>query len=163
SRRARSRIRVAAAAATCSTSQATRSCGGRATSSANSWGGWRAWRIFRYAWSRCHPHSREPICSATAGCSAGVAEFDTRSTRPAEGEVAWDLYGGAGLFAAVVAARTGARTTLVESSPVGCAAARANLTDLPTVEIVEARVETALQRRRVAGPVDLVVLDPPRS
>jgi tRNA/tmRNA/rRNA uracil-C5-methylase (TrmA/RlmC/RlmD family) len=83
--------------------------------------------------------------------------------RPAEGEVAWDLYGGAGLFAAAVTAHTGARTTLVESSPIGCAAARANLSDLPTVEIVEARVETALHRRRVTGPVDLVVLDPPRS
>jgi len=35
--------------------------------------------------------------------------------------------------------------------------------DLPTVEVVEGRVETALQRRRVTGPVDLVVLDPPRA
>jgi tRNA/tmRNA/rRNA uracil-C5-methylase (TrmA/RlmC/RlmD family) len=83
--------------------------------------------------------------------------------RPAAGEISWDLYGGAGLFAAAVTARTGARTTLVESSPVGCAAARANLADLSAVEIVEARVETALHRRRVTGPVDLVVLDPPRS
>ena len=39
----------------------------------------------------------------------------------------------------------------------------ANLADLPRVEVVAARVETALARRRVTGPVDLVVLDPPRS
>jgi tRNA/tmRNA/rRNA uracil-C5-methylase (TrmA/RlmC/RlmD family) len=80
--------------------------------------------------------------------------------RPAEGEVAWDLYGGAGLFAAAVAGRTRARTTLVESSPQGAAAARANLADLP-VEVVQARVDVAL--RRLDRPVDLVVLDPPRA
>jgi hypothetical protein len=51
--------------------------------------------------------------------------------RPAAGETSWDLYGGVGLFAAVLAERTGARTTLVESSPVGVAAARANLADQP--------------------------------
>jgi tRNA/tmRNA/rRNA uracil-C5-methylase (TrmA/RlmC/RlmD family) len=81
--------------------------------------------------------------------------------RPAEGETAWDLYGGAGLFAAALAARTGSQVTLVESSPVGVAAARANLADLP-VEVVQARVESALRRPRTPSP-DLVVLDPPRS
>ncbi|WP_046565769.1 class I SAM-dependent RNA methyltransferase [Micromonospora sp. HK10] len=83
---------------------------------------------------------------------------------PAPGETAWDLYGGAGLFAAALAGRVGdARVTLVESSPGGAAAARANLADLPRVEVVAARVEAALARRRITGPVDLVVLDPPRS
>jgi tRNA/tmRNA/rRNA uracil-C5-methylase (TrmA/RlmC/RlmD family) len=83
--------------------------------------------------------------------------------RPADGELAWDLYGGAGLFAAAVAERTHARVTVVESVPVVVAAARANLADLPGVEVVEAKVEVALARRRVTGPVDVVVLDPPRS
>ncbi|MEU0153743.1 class I SAM-dependent RNA methyltransferase [Micromonospora fulviviridis] len=83
---------------------------------------------------------------------------------PHPGETAWDLYGGAGLFAAALAGRVGdARVTLVESSQDGVDAARANLADLPRVEVVAARVETALARRRVTGPVDLVVLDPPRS
>ncbi|MFI7429464.1 class I SAM-dependent RNA methyltransferase [Micromonospora sp. NPDC049836] len=83
---------------------------------------------------------------------------------PAPGETAWDLYGGAGLFAAALAGRVGdARVTVVESSPDGVAAARTNLADLPRVEVVAARVETALARRRITGPVDLVVLDPPRS
>ena len=81
---------------------------------------------------------------------------------PVEGETSWDLYGGAGLFAAALAGRTKARTTVVESSPVGVAAARTNLADL-RVEVVAARVDAALGRRRVTGPVDLVVLDPPRS
>jgi tRNA/tmRNA/rRNA uracil-C5-methylase (TrmA/RlmC/RlmD family) len=83
--------------------------------------------------------------------------------RPAPGESAWDLYGGAGLFAAAIAERTGARTTVVESSLVGVATARANLADLAGVEVVQAKVEAALARRRIAGPVDLVVLDPPRA
>ncbi|XVV11364.1 class I SAM-dependent RNA methyltransferase [Actinoplanes sp. CA-131856] len=82
---------------------------------------------------------------------------------PAEGEVSWDLYGGAGLFAAALATRTKARTTVVEASPAGVAAARANLADLTGAEVVEARVDHALSRRRVTGPVDLVVLDPPRA
>jgi tRNA/tmRNA/rRNA uracil-C5-methylase (TrmA/RlmC/RlmD family) len=80
--------------------------------------------------------------------------------RPAPGETAWDLYGGAGLFAAALAAQTRAPVTLVESSPVGAGAARENLADLP-VEVVQARVEAAL--RRLPRPVDLVVLDPPRA
>ncbi|MBQ1042152.1 MULTISPECIES: class I SAM-dependent RNA methyltransferase [unclassified Micromonospora] len=90
------------------------------------------------------------------------AVLDLLDPRP--GETAWDLYGGAGLFAAALAGRVGgARVTLVESAPDGVAAARENLADLRGVEVVAARVETALARRRVTGPVDLVVLDPPRS
>ncbi|MET8149930.1 class I SAM-dependent RNA methyltransferase [Actinoplanes sp. NPDC049668] len=83
--------------------------------------------------------------------------------RPAPGEISWDLYGGAGLFAAALGARTGARTTVVESSPDGVAAARRNLADLSGVEVVAARVDVALSRRRITAPVDLVVLDPPRA
>ncbi|MEW2374815.1 TRAM domain-containing protein [Micromonospora sp. NPDC047812] len=84
---------------------------------------------------------------------------------PRPGERAWDLYGGAGLFAAALAGRVGdeGRVTLVESAAQGVAAARENLRDLPRVEVVPARVETALARRRITGPVDVVVLDPPRS
>ncbi|MFJ6953555.1 class I SAM-dependent RNA methyltransferase, partial [Micromonospora aurantiaca (nom. illeg.)] len=42
---------------------------------------------------------------------------------PRPGETAWDLYGGAGLFAAALAERVdGARVTLVESAPDGVAA-----------------------------------------
>ncbi|MET7836095.1 TRAM domain-containing protein [Micromonospora sediminicola] len=90
------------------------------------------------------------------------AVLDLLDPRP--GESAWDLYGGAGLFAAALAGRVdGARVTVVESAPDGVAAARTNLADLPAVEVVAARVETALARRRITGPVDLVVLDPPRS
>jgi tRNA/tmRNA/rRNA uracil-C5-methylase (TrmA/RlmC/RlmD family) len=82
---------------------------------------------------------------------------------PAPGELAWDLYGGSGLFAAALAGRTGAPVKVVESAPGGVAAARTNLADLPGVEVIQARVEVALTRRRITAPVDVVVLDPPRT
>ncbi|NUO55539.1 MAG: class I SAM-dependent RNA methyltransferase [Hamadaea sp.] len=92
---------------------------------------------------------------------------------PKAGETAWDLYGGAGLFAAALADHVGVtgQVTLVESAPDGVAAARRNLAQLP-VRVVESTVERALVPRRgkparssfrLQGPVDLVVLDPPRT
>ncbi|MBO3736055.1 class I SAM-dependent RNA methyltransferase [Actinoplanes flavus] len=112
----------------------------------------RDWRIPSQGFWQVHPQAADTLVTA-------VLEM----LRPAAGETTWDLYGGAGLFAAAIAGRTGARVTVVESSPAGVAAARANLADLPHLDVVEARVETALSRRRVTGPVDLVVLDPPRA
>jgi tRNA/tmRNA/rRNA uracil-C5-methylase (TrmA/RlmC/RlmD family) len=112
----------------------------------------RAWTVHPEGFWQGHPAAADTLVSA-------VLEM----VRPEPGESSWDLYGGAGLFAAALAERTGARTTVVESAPAGVAAARRNLADLTGVEVVSARVETALARRRIAGPVDLVVLDPPRS
>ena len=111
----------------------------------------RRWSVPVQGFWQVHPAAAETL-------TATVVDM----LRPRAGEVSWDLYGGAGLFAGALAARTGARTTLVESSPAGVRAARANLADLP-VEVVQARVDVALRRRRITAPVDLVVLDPPRS
>jgi len=112
----------------------------------------RDWLVPAQGFWQVHPAAADTLVAAVLELLA-----------PAPGESSWDLYGGAGLFAAAVAARTGARTTVVESSTVGVAAARRNLADLSGIEVVAAKVETALARRRVAGPVDLVVLDPPRT
>jgi len=112
----------------------------------------REWKVPPEGFWQVHPAAADTLVGAVLAMLS-----------PAAGEVSWDLYGGAGLFAAALAERTGARTTVVESSPVGVAAARRNLADLAGVEVVAARVETALARRRIAGPVDLVVLDPPRT
>ncbi|MFV2084849.1 class I SAM-dependent RNA methyltransferase [Micromonospora sp. LOL_021] len=114
----------------------------------------RRWRLPAGAFWQVHPAAADTLVSSV---------LDLLDPRP--GESAWDLYGGAGLFAAAVAGRTGphGRVTMVESSPAGVAAARLNLADLPRIEVVAARVETALTRRRITGPVDLVVLDPPRA
>ncbi|MFJ6197070.1 class I SAM-dependent RNA methyltransferase [Micromonospora sp. NPDC092111] len=114
----------------------------------------RDWTLPATAFWQVHPAAADTLVGAV---------LDLLAPRP--GESAWDLYGGVGLFAAALAGRVGpdARVTLVESSAEAIAAARENLADLPRVEVVAARVETALARRRVTGPVDLVVLDPPRS
>ncbi|MCA2216103.1 class I SAM-dependent RNA methyltransferase [Jidongwangia harbinensis] len=112
----------------------------------------RRWQVPAEGFWQVHPDAADTLVSAVLDL-----------LRPAPGETAWDLYGGAGLFAAALAGRTSARVTVVESAPLGVAAARTNLADLPGVEVVPARVETALARRRITGPVDLVVLDPPRS
>jgi tRNA/tmRNA/rRNA uracil-C5-methylase (TrmA/RlmC/RlmD family) len=114
----------------------------------------REWELPASGFWQVHPAAADALVAA-------VLEL----LEPRSGESAWDLYGGAGLFAAALAGRVGpdARVTLVESSEQGVAAARENLADLPRVEVVAARVETALARRRITGPVDVVVLDPPRS
>jgi tRNA/tmRNA/rRNA uracil-C5-methylase (TrmA/RlmC/RlmD family) len=95
-----------------------------------------------------------------------AAVLDVLDPRP--GEHAWDLYGGAGLFAAALADRVGVTgaVTLVESARDGVVAARANLAALP-VRVIEATVERALHRdrrpkERLPHP-DVVVLDPPRT
>ena len=112
----------------------------------------RKWQVPPEGFWQVHPAAADTLVGA-------VLEL----LQPVEGETSWDLYGGAGLFAAALAARTKARTTVIESAPVGVAAARSNLADLNKVEVVAGRVDVALSRRRVTGPVDLVVLDPPRT
>ncbi|RSM70578.1 tRNA/tmRNA/rRNA uracil-C5-methylase [Actinoplanes sp. ATCC 53533] len=112
----------------------------------------RKWQVPPDGFWQVHPAAADTLVAA-------VLEL----LQPAEGETSWDLYGGAGLFAAALAERTRARTTVIESAPVGVTAARTNLADLNGVEVVAGRVDVALGRRRVTGPVDLVVLDPPRT
>jgi tRNA/tmRNA/rRNA uracil-C5-methylase (TrmA/RlmC/RlmD family) len=83
---------------------------------------------------------------------------------PRKGERAWDLYAGAGLFAAALAGPLGptGRITIVESDPKGAEAARRCLGDLPSIRVVRADVARALTNPRWRS-VDLVVADPPRS
>jgi len=119
-----------------------------------------------------HPAAAQTLVDAVLG-----------QLEPKPGETAWDLYGGAGLFAVAVADRVGAtgQVTLVESAAESVAAARANVAGMP-VRVVQSTVERAVAPRRnarrrgpaqsmplragaasVQGPVDLVVLDPPRT
>lgn len=108
----------------------------------------REWVLRPEVFWQVHPAAADTL-------AGGVREL----LDPRPGERAWDLYGGAGLFAAALADQ-GAAVTLVESAPAAVAAARAHLAG---VRVVHARVEEALRRGRLAGAVDLVVLDPPRS
>lgn len=79
------------------------------------------------------------------------------------GQTAWDLYGGAGVFAAVLAEGVGAsgQVVTVDTSRGSSRAARAALADLDCVDVVTDSVRRALgaQRRRA----DVAVLDPPRT
>jgi len=110
----------------------------------------RRWRLPAEVFWQVHPDAPDALADA-------VLEL----LRPAPGERAWDLYGGVGLFSAVLAEAVGpdGAVTLVESDRAAVAAARNNLAGLPTVHIVRSTVE----RFRPAGRPDVVVLDPPRS
>ncbi|ASW54184.1 class I SAM-dependent RNA methyltransferase [Plantactinospora sp. KBS50] len=114
----------------------------------------REWRLPADGFWQVHPAAADTL-------TATVRDL----LRPVAGETAWDLYGGAGLFAGALAGALGARgrVQVVEADPDAVAAARQNLADLSGVEVVHAPVERALRRRRISGPVDLVVLDPPRA
>ena len=107
----------------------------------------RGWSLPVNAFWQVHPAAPDTLAAA-------VLEL----LQPQPHERAWDLYGGAGLFAAALAPRV-AEVTLVESAVPAVEAARSSLADLPNVHIVRSTVE----RFRSADRPDLVVLDPPRT
>ncbi|MFC5994094.1 class I SAM-dependent RNA methyltransferase [Pseudonocardia hispaniensis] len=79
------------------------------------------------------------------------------------GGIGWDLYGGVGLFAAVLAGQVGpeGRVTVVESSRRAVEDGRAALADLPQVDWRVGRVERLLGG--LGERPDVVVADPPRK
>ncbi|AYE95337.1 23S rRNA methyltransferase [Mycobacterium paragordonae] len=83
--------------------------------------------------------------------------------QPASGATAWDLYGGAGVFAAVLGAAVGesGRVLSVDTARGASGAARAALADLPQVEVVTESVRRALAGQ--AESAGVAVLDPPRT
>jgi tRNA/tmRNA/rRNA uracil-C5-methylase (TrmA/RlmC/RlmD family) len=113
----------------------------------------REWTIPAEVFWQVHPAAADTL-------AATVVEL----LAPRAGERAWDLYGGAGLFAAALAPHlsgTG-RLTVVESDPKAAGAAQRLLRDLTTVTVLQSNVERALRDPRWRS-VDLVVLDPPRA
>jgi tRNA/tmRNA/rRNA uracil-C5-methylase (TrmA/RlmC/RlmD family) len=83
--------------------------------------------------------------------------------RPDLGERVLDLYAGAGLFTAALAAAVGPTGTVlgIESDTQACVDAVANLQPYPWAAVRRDRVTAASISR--AGRPDVVVLDPPRS
>ena len=83
--------------------------------------------------------------------------------RPDPGMTAWDLYGGAGIFAAVLGDAVGesGQVVSVDSSRAATRSARATLADLPQVSVITDSVRRALTSQR--GGADVAVLDPPRG
>lgn len=111
----------------------------------------RRWRLAPGGFWQGHPEAADTLAAAVVELLA-----------PREGERAWDLYGGVGLFAAALAGPLGptGRITVVESGGAAADAARRGLADLPQVRVVQADVAVALDNPRWRS-VDLVVADPP--
>ena len=125
----------------------------------------REWRLATGTFWQVHP-------GAAAALSACALAFG----RPRAGERWWDLYAGAGLFSAALAAAVGpdGRVDAVESSAGALRDARRALHDLPQIRLHETVVERWLAETDpdpdpdaepdADGPrPDGVLLDPPRS
>jgi tRNA/tmRNA/rRNA uracil-C5-methylase (TrmA/RlmC/RlmD family) len=112
----------------------------------------REWRLSPGVFWQVHPALPEVLAQV-------VGEW---ATAP-RGGTAWDLYGGVGLFAAVLAEQVGpdGSVTVVESARAAVDDGRAALADLPQVGWRVGRVEKVLVG--LAGPPDVVVADPPRK
>ncbi|HWC81589.1 MAG TPA: class I SAM-dependent RNA methyltransferase [Pseudonocardiaceae bacterium] len=123
--------------------------GGQATQQAAG----RTWRLHADAFWQVHPAAADTLAEVVREWAAAP-----------EGGAAWDLYGGVGLFAGVLAEQVGPHGSvlLVESVRAAVADAEANLADLPQVRCVADRVERALVSEVTVDP-DVVVLDPPRK
>ncbi|MCP2316041.1 tRNA/tmRNA/rRNA uracil-C5-methylase, TrmA/RlmC/RlmD family [Nocardia amikacinitolerans] len=81
------------------------------------------------------------------------------------GDLAWDLYSGAGVFAARLADRVGSRGSVlaVESARSAVADGHAALRDLPWVDLRAERVERWVAEHVGGAAPRAVVLDPPRA
>lgn len=124
----------------------------------------REWRLPLEAFWQAHR-------SAATHYSHQVRDAVSRTPGLPAAPVVWDLYGGAGLFAAGVRdAIPDARVTIVESVPASVTAAAGALRDTTPadpdgyVRSVSSRVETFLEHAsdRSPGP-QVVILDPPRG
>ncbi|MCH6470566.1 class I SAM-dependent RNA methyltransferase [Sinomonas terrae] len=93
-----------------------------------------------------------------------AAVLDAVGPELVEGAAVADLYAGAGLFTAPLAARVGASGSVlsVEGSPGTSRDARRTFKRQRQVDVVQGRVERVL-RQRAGQRLDAVVLDPPRA
>jgi tRNA/tmRNA/rRNA uracil-C5-methylase (TrmA/RlmC/RlmD family) len=110
----------------------------------------REWRVDASGFWQVHPAAPDAFAAAVLELLA-----------PRAGERAWDLYGGAGLFAAALAPHCGP-VTVVEADPRAVASGRRALADLDNVRFVRGDVARVLTNPRWQS-VAVVVLDPPRA
>ena len=117
----------------------------------------RDWEVEGTGFWQVHPAAADTLVAAVTGFAQVRA-----------GETVLDLYAGAGLFGGALAPAVGSegRVVCVESDPLACAAADANLAELPQAEVWQGDVDAdglgELLGELGTGP-DVVVLDPPRS
>jgi tRNA/tmRNA/rRNA uracil-C5-methylase (TrmA/RlmC/RlmD family) len=116
-------------------------------------------RAGRHSW-------RVPVTAfwqAHRDAALAYSELISEWAQPRTGMTAWDLYGGVGVFAAVLADAVGesGRVVTVDSSRAASRAAQAALADLPQVQVVTDSVRRAVSAE--CRGADVAVLDPPRA
>jgi tRNA/tmRNA/rRNA uracil-C5-methylase (TrmA/RlmC/RlmD family) len=110
----------------------------------------RRWAVPADGFWQVHPAAADTLAAAVMD-----------GLQPEPGERALDLYCGVGLFTGVLA-DAGCRVWGLESNHTAVDHARTNLADVADrVKIIAGRVERRVGR--LPRPVDLVVLDPPRT
>ena len=111
----------------------------------------RRWQVSTDGFWQVHPAAADALAAAVGAWTDAPA-----------GGLAWDLYGGVGLFAAGLAAQVGpaGSVVVVEASRGAVADGAANLADLRQVSLRAGRVERVLLS--LPGRPDVVVVDPPR-
>jgi tRNA/tmRNA/rRNA uracil-C5-methylase (TrmA/RlmC/RlmD family) len=119
--------------------------------------GGRDWEVEGTGFWQVHPAAADALVSA-------VAEL----AQVREGDIVLDLYAGVGLFGGALAPRVGpgGRVVCVEADEAACAAADANLADLPQAEVWQGEVDAgglAELIDELGAAADVVVLDPPRA
>jgi tRNA/tmRNA/rRNA uracil-C5-methylase (TrmA/RlmC/RlmD family) len=115
----------------------------------------RVWRVPVTAFWQAHR-------DAAATYSRLVADWAELTP----GMTAWDLYGGAGVFAAVLAEGVGqgGKVVTVDTSRGASRSAHTAMSDLGWVSVVTDSVRRALMSQMAhTGRADVAVLDPPRS
>ncbi|NLE79548.1 MAG: class I SAM-dependent RNA methyltransferase [Rhodococcus sp.] len=153
-------------------SKAGRAGGGRrgATARRAARGGVRAERVVsgtgrpvEYVGDRAWTLSATGFWQAHRGAASAYSNLVAEWARVSSGDVAWDLYGGVGVFASALADRVGVDGLVesVEYSVGAVADGRASLSGLSQVRFHAGRVERALGELQAGATV--AVLDPPRA
>lgn len=111
--------------------------------------------------------SPEGFWQAHPGLISGIAEFITNTFPIRSGELWWDLYGGAGVFAAFLSNQVGAegRVVSVDGNSAAIKEARRALHERSNITLINSDVAEFL-RTGLEGLIttpDGVILDPPRS
>jgi len=113
----------------------------------------RDWRVSLGGFWQVHPGAADLLAADVAAALA-----------PQPGEVALDLYCGAGLFAGLLAHAVGPTggVLAIEHNPAAVRDARHNLREWPWARVLRGDVADVLRRTGV-GEASIAVLDPPRT
>jgi tRNA/tmRNA/rRNA uracil-C5-methylase (TrmA/RlmC/RlmD family) len=113
----------------------------------------RDWRVSAAGFWQVHPRAADTLAAAVL-----------EALRPQPGEVALDLYCGAGLFAGVLADAVGPSGTVIgiEADPAAVRDARHNLRATPWARVHRGDAALVLNRNGLSG-ASLAVADPPRT